>query len=842
MQQQKTTAWSLHGLTLVFVAGAWLTGVWLASILLDNKVPLPAFALLIGAGAAVLFLVPLWHSPQSRLIMLLITCLFLGAYRYTLSSPITDPKAISVFKGENVTIQGTVSDEPKVQGRSRSLVVSVTKILKAGNATWQDADGQLAVQTLGTLIEDPYGANYGDVVEVQGKLQAPQPTSTPNIFASMAFPRITVNQNEGNPIIAFFYHLRVTFATIIEQSLPQPAAALLIAILLSLRTPALKPLIAAFNATGCAHLIAPSGFKVTIMAGLVVNSTKRLYEAPKPSQKLLPAQRRGNWRRGLVTILVLLCIIMYTLLSGAGPAAIRAGVMGTLLIIAPRIGRTYNVYTALALAALLMSASDPFVLWSVGFLLSFIGTLGIVLFTPFFQRCLSFLERLPLGTQLAEILAVTLAAQIATLPLFAINFQEVSFIAPVTNILTVPLLAFLLMLGAFIGIAGLVSLQLATLIGYIAWPFLTYVTMIVTLCFNIPWSYINVGPLDMSIAWVYYVFHGFSIYGLKQRQFFLVSRTAHGHQPLFSWTPRTRLIVQVSIALLIVLATGTTAFATQPDGQLTIAFLDVGPASQPPQGEAILIHTPDAKTILIDGGLDATSLSQALDSRIPSWQRTLDAVLLTSPRAEHLAGLQDIVTRFQIGEVVDAGMLHPSVAYALWRKTIVDRGIHYIQATQGMTLTIGTQVALQILWPMASLHKGTTEIRDNGLIVRLLAPNFSMVLLGSAAQSKYALAGLLTTLPPNYLHASLVQVIGEVGKQFPVELTEVLRQAHPSLLVITPGVLSAKLRKSGANSVMTLPPTLSSTNDVPHLQVMQTAQVGTLEISGNVNGWSINTT
>lgn len=160
-----------------------------------------------------------------------------------------------------------------------------------------------------------------------------------------------------------------------------------------------------------------------------------------------------------------------------------------------------------------------------------------------------------------------------------------------------------------------------------------------------------------------------------------------------------------------------------------------------------------------------------------------------------------------------------------------------------MTLTIGTQVALQILWPTASLHKGTTEIRDNGLIVRLIAPKFSMLLLGSAAQSKYALAGLLTTLPLNYLHASLVQVIGEVGKQFPVELTEVLQQAQPSLLVITPGVLSAKLRKSGATSIMTLPPTLSSAaNAVPHLQVVQTAQIGTLEISGNVGGWSINTT
>lgn len=160
--------------------------------------------------------------------------------------------------------------------------------------------------------------------------------------------------------------------------------------------------------------------------------------------------------------------------------------MGALLVIAPRIGRIYNVYTALALAALLMSAFDPFVLWDVGFLLSFIGTLGIVLFTPFFQFYLRFLERLPLGTHLAEILAVTLAAQTATLPLFAINFHEVSFIALLTNILTVPLLGLLLILGVLISVTGLFFLPLATLIGYVVWPFLIYMNTVVTWCFNIP--------------------------------------------------------------------------------------------------------------------------------------------------------------------------------------------------------------------------------------------------------------------------------------------------------------------------------------------------------------------
>ncbi len=201
------------------------------------------------------------------------------------------------------------------------------------------------------------------------------------------------------------------------------------------------------------------------------------------------------------------------------------------------------------------------------------------------------------------------------------------------------------------------------------------------------------------------------------------------------------------------------------------------------------------------------------------------------------------MTRYQIGEVIDAGMLHPSTAYALWRRTISERTLHYVSAVQGMTITVGTQVALQILWPTTQLHKGSDEVRDNSLVIRLVSPGMRMLLLGATAQSKYALTGLLATLPPNYLQASIVQVVGEVDKQFPVELTKVLQQAQPSLLVITPGALSAKLRKKGTTSVIALPSSfLANIGNTPHLQIMQTAQTGVLEVTDSSGSWSVNTT
>ena len=599
--------------------------------------------------------------------------------------------------------------------------------------------------------------------------------------------------------------------------------------------PALKPLIPAFNATGTAHLIAPSGFKVTVLAGIVSSNTTWLYRKKGEQEKLLPAQKRGGWRRWLSTMLIVISIAVYTLLSGAGPAAVRAGIMGVLLVIAPRIGRRYTIYTALAGTALLMSALDPFVLWDAGFQLSFLGTLGIVLLTPLFQRMLHPLERVPFSHYLIEPFAVTLAAQTATLPILALNFQVLSLVAPLTNMLTVPLLGTLIALGALICIAGCIWMPLAQLIGWIAQPLLWYLSHVVTWGANLPGAYISVGALDSRIAWGYYAL--LILLGwFALRRWLVLDQQRPAHDPLPRLSRRTWQRAQLGVAMLFIVATGTISLLPRSTTQVTITFLHVGPAGKQAQGEAILIRTPDDKTILIDGGLDATSLGQELDSWLPSWQRSLDAVLLTTPRQDHLNGLLDVVKRYSIGEVIDGGMLHPSTTYALWRRTISERSFRYLAATQGTDINIGMFVSLQVLWPVRPLHKGSDEARDNGLIIRVVTPGMRLLLLGASAQSRYALAGLLNDIAFPYLQADVVQIVEEAGT--PGELNNVLQRAKPAVLLMTP--TSVKQRKSGQQAQ-------SSTSSLKDgvrwqaAQVIQTAQEGTVELSSDRSGWSMNT-
>src|SRR5260221_3801716 len=226
----------------------------MAGILLDSWALLTSRSLLIGAAIALLCVILLWRNSKGMLTSLAILWLLLGAWRFASVSPSGDPQAISAFIGSGkVEVQRTVADEPKFLDRSILLLVAVSSTSTNHGSSWRDAHGQIEVPLPGAPLNIPYGPNYGDSVELQGKVQAPFSHHSPEVLASMTFPLLSVTGSGGNPILAALFHLRIALAIIITQSLPQPLATLLIAILLSLHVDfrfALEPLWWYFGARG----------------------------------------------------------------------------------------------------------------------------------------------------------------------------------------------------------------------------------------------------------------------------------------------------------------------------------------------------------------------------------------------------------------------------------------------------------------------------------------------------------------------------------------------------------------------------------------------------------------
>lgn len=437
----------------------------------------------------------------------------------------------------------------------------------------------------------------------------------------------------------------------------------------------------------------------------------------------------------------------------------------------------------LALAALVMTAVEPAVIYDAGFQLTTLATFGLPLLVPPLREWLAArLGRLPAAGTIAESLAVTVVAQLATLPVLALTFHQLSLVAPLANLLTVPLLAPLMVLGALLAGATLLPGTLGTLLtlalAWVTWPLLWLVDAAIALCAALPAAALPVGDLAGAVAWVYYALLVLLLWRLAPRLRAIVARAGshRGHVRL----SRGLLAVLLALAALGSCGAAVPAVGAMAARQTRLDFLAVGPG-----GAAMLLRLPSGTAVLIDGGPDGPALEAALADKLPLWRRTLDLALLTDPRPGELRGLQDAATHFAIARIADAGMAHPSADYLAWLDAAGRAGATRSQVREGDVIALGAQTALRVLAPPLDLYppgEGDTTA-SNDLIVRLEAPGLRALLLGAA--DSYALDALAYSGEP--LAADVVELALVRGQ--PLDLAgpigRVLRAAHPRLVIIT---------------------------------------------------------
>jgi competence protein ComEC len=168
----------------------------------------------------------------------------------------------------------------------------------------------------------------------------------------------------------------------------------------------------------------------------------------------------------------------------------------------------------------------------------------------------------------------------------------------------------------------------------------------------------------------------------------------------------------IIVAILVWLAAMTT-----PDNKLHIFVLDVG------QGDAILIRTPSHHHILIDGGPSPEAITAELGEKLPFWNRTIDLVILTHPHEDHLAGLVEVLRRYEVKQVLEpdlSDLEFDSPAYSEWHKLIEEKGIKCTIAHAGQRIELGDGVRLDVLHPQATLLQGTdSDVNNNCVVLRL---------------------------------------------------------------------------------------------------------------------------
>ncbi len=813
------------GYILVAVTLAWLAGIALRAI--GPLVAIPPLAWLLAGVLVLTAAVALarWiaHTapvgPHAALVVTILFCaLAFGAARAAWADPAYDPHAISHLPTKTVlSLRGEVAAEPDIRGGLRYLLIDVSAASLDGGQTWRQASGRAEVSVSGP--DDWFAPAYGDTLTVKGMLANALQGAPTGVLAEMHDAQATIlARGGGNPLLLALFSLRTRLAEAIQRTLPEPEAALLIGILLGFKTPVLRTRLSLFTETGTIHLVVPAGLKVAMLAEMARRAVQPL----------------GRWPR-LVGPLAM--VALYAALGGGGPAALRAAIMGGLLVLSGSLGRRYNVFSALALAALLMTASEPLLIYDAGFQLTTLATLGIPLLTPPLQRVLlTVLGRLGhgVGEGIAESLAVTMAAQIATLPVLALTFGEVSLIAPIANLLTVPLLAPLLILGGLLAVCGATGVALlgalAVALSWVVWPLLWYVNNTIALCASIPGAALAVVGIPLVVAWGYYLLltiGGWRLAPILRR--LSAARSEHtGHVRL----GRSALIVLLAVALLG--AGGAAAPALAAGKTAHLDFLDVGPG-----GAATLVRLPSGVTALIDGGPDGPALESALAGHLPFWQRSLDLAVLTDYRAGAMRGLDDVATHFTVSRSVDAGILHPTRDYLAWRDTMTHAGATYTQVRQGDQLHLDETTTLTVIAPPQSLYpqQQSSTTASNDLIVRLDAPGLRALLLGAA--DTYALDALAHSGEP--LSADVVELALVPGETLDLSgaLGDVLYAAHPRLVVIcdapiAPDSATARKRVHGE--------TWTSDGDAATALgalIYRTSTAGAISLSGDSGGWQL---
>ena len=159
-----------------------------------------------------------------------------------------------------------------------------------------------------------------------------------------------------------------------------------------------------------------------------------------------------------------------------------------------------------------------------------------------------------------------------------------------------------------------------------------------------------------------------------------------------------------------------------------IAFLDVG------QGDSILIRTREGKNVLIDGGPDKTVLYK-LDKYLPWYDRTIDAMILTHPHADHLIGLIETAKRYDVKRIISTGVVHTTPEYLEWLSLIKEKKIPAESFKKDDRLMFDNGISLTALWPEISLVGERVEDLNNSSLVFLLqTANDKILLMGDAGE------------------------------------------------------------------------------------------------------------
>ena len=544
---------------------------------------------------------------------------------------------ISRSVGEHVRVVGTIADAPRIRTdvdgtRHIRYTVHARELIQGHEE--RTARGKFYVYTKYKDMEENSVGKIGDMLTAEGKIRRPQSYQNPGqldtrfllradgITAALFAKKddIHIEKNTEISLVQAFMdwaaNVRAHYFERMAEVMPRSDAAAIFAMLFGGYEGIRPELLEAFTITGIVHILSVSGSHISLLAAVIAWVALFLH---------LP--------RWLSATAVIFAIVVYVILAGLVAPAIRSGIMGGVAFLGLILGRERDAQYLLVLTGLLMLLVSPLLLFHISFQLSFLATAGLLFLAPILRE---WMERLP--RVIAASFSITMGAQLATLPVLAWHFNQISLSSLLSNLLVVPLVDLIIILGLAGGIAAFLVPVFGNIIFSVDSLLLGVTFEMTRAMAALPLSQIWLPSLGILSGLFYYIV--LSILFLPK-----VYRKKVG---IFIYRFRFNIII-ISSFLFIALF----SWQVLRTDEMEVHFIDVG------QGDAALVVTPHGHAMLFDtGGTRDGDFDVGARVDLPYLRHygihEVDYIFLSHAHEDHAAGAGAILSHMPVKHVYTA--------------------------------------------------------------------------------------------------------------------------------------------------------------------------------------------
>ena len=470
--------------TFLFICLSFIFGIFLGSYF---SIQVWILFLLAGLFISLVFL--FGRNKNIKILFLFLTFISFGFVRIE-SGKLSEAEIFKIDKLNNksVAIHGRISGMPEIKNGKQKIIIK--NVESAENINSNKINGKIIV-----YAEQYPEYNLGDIVYLKGKIKIPEDFEgfeyrnyllAKNIYYILYRPEIGLKEKSESSFYNKISDFRKYANDLIKKIFPQPQAGIVSAMTLAIKSDLSEEILEMFNKTGVRHIIAISGLHMTIIAITLMYVLLAI-----------------GLNRNHAFYFAILGIIFFVTLVGFPSSAVRAAVMGGLVLFAVRVGRLTNAGNAIIFAGVLMLLYNPNLLrYDTGFQLSFAAALGIIYIFP---KLDDIFKKYSNSLNIKTIFLITISAQAAVLPIIINNFGSFSLLSVFANILILPFVPVVMLGGLLLIIIGSVNLLIAQILFWPIWLILSYQIEVIKFFAGLPFGFVNFDKFGFLFVVIYYV-------------------------------------------------------------------------------------------------------------------------------------------------------------------------------------------------------------------------------------------------------------------------------------------------------------------------------------------------